>query len=123
MLINLSNHPVENWSAKQTLTATLQFGEIIDLSFPQIPPDWDSDKIGKLANDYFHKCYQLLKNKKLPYAVHLAGEPVFCFILAQQLLKANIRCISSTTERIAVEENGMKVSEFRFKRFRDYLLL
>ena len=123
MLINLSNHPVENWSAEQKMAATLQFGKIVDLSFPQIPPDWDTDKILQLANEYFHKCKQRLETEKLPCAVHLAGEPVFCFILAQLLLKANICCVNSTTERIAVEENGMKVSEFRFKRFREYVLL
>lgn len=123
MLINLSNHPCQNWSAEQKAVATSQFGEIIDLSFPQIPPDWDTDKICKLVNEYFHICEQLWEDEKSSCTVHLVGEPVFCFILAQLLLKANICCVSATTERIVVEENGIKVSKFRFKRFREYMLL
>ncbi|MDR0612493.1 MAG: hypothetical protein LBG45_03230 [Dysgonamonadaceae bacterium] len=50
------------------------------------------------------------------------GEPVFCFLLAQLLLNANITCFTSTTERIVVEKDGMKTSEFRFGRFREYKL-
>ena len=46
-----------------------------------------------------------------------------CFLLAQLLLKENITCLVSTTERITTEKNGTKISEFRFGRFREYKLL
>ena len=66
---------------------------------------------------------QLLCDKNETGAVHLAGEPVFCFLLAQLLLKENITCLVSTTERITTEKDDVKISEFRFGRFREYKLL
>jgi hypothetical protein len=122
MLINLSNHPSADWSPEQIKAANEQFGETADLPFPSIPADWDAGEVGKLANDYFCQCKQFLENEDSASAVHLAGEPVFCFVLAQMLLKAGINCITSTTERIVYEDKGTKISEFRFCRFREYLL-
>jgi hypothetical protein len=123
MLINLSNHPSAKWSAEQKHAAESQFGEIVDLLFPHIPAEWDTAKVSELANDYLYQCKRLLENESKLSAVHLAGEPVFCFVLANLLLKAGINCITSTTERIVMEKNnGTKISEFKFCRFREYLL-
>jgi hypothetical protein len=122
VLINLSNHPSANWPEEQLQAASL-FGKIVDLPFPAIPPEWDTEQETNTAYEYLDKCKQLLCDKNEKSVVHLAGEPVFCFLLAQLLLKANIACLTSTTERIAVEENGTKTSEFRFGGFREYKLL
>ena len=122
MLINLSNHPSANWSAEQKNAAELQYGKIVDLPFPNIPAEWDAEEVVELANDYLRRCERLLDNGDPASAVHLAGEPVFCFVLAQLLLKAGVICLVSTTERIVCEDNGTKTSVFRFNRFRKYLL-
>jgi hypothetical protein len=122
MLINLSNHPSTSWQPLQ-LEAAAAYGEIVDLPFPVISPDWDTAKVETVAREYSDKYKQLLYDKSKQSAVHLAGEPVFCFLLAQLLLKENVICLTSTTERIVVEENSTKISEFRFGRFREYKLL
>jgi hypothetical protein len=122
MLINLSNHPSVNWKPEQ-IAAAQAFGEIVDLPFPAILPEWDTEKVILMAHEYLDKCKRLVDGKDKTSAVHLAGEPIFCFALAQLLLKENITCLVSTTERITTEENGMKISEFRFGRFREYKLL
>jgi hypothetical protein len=122
MLINLSNHPSVNWMPEQITTAQ-SFGKIVDIPFPAIPPDWDTEKVILMAHEYLDKCKQLLNSKNETSAVHLAGEPIFCFVLAQLLLKENITCLASTTERIVTEKNGIKTSEFRFRCFRKYKLL
>lgn len=36
------------------------------------------------------------------------------------LQASGIRCVASTTARDVVEEGGVKVSKFRFVRFREY---
>jgi hypothetical protein len=122
LLINLSNHPSVSWQQPQ-LEAASVYGEIVDLSFPVISPDWDTAEVETVVREYSDKCKQLLYERSGQSAVHLAGEPVFCFLLAQLLLKENITCLTSTTERIVAEENGTKISEFRFGRFREYKLL
>ena len=91
MLINLSNHPTEQWSDKQATTARLQFGELVDMPFPPISPSFSSNEVSDLANDYLQKCKKLLEKETPPNAVHLMGETVFCFLLGQLLLKAGIR--------------------------------
>jgi hypothetical protein len=122
MLINLSNHPSISWQFPQ-LEAAAAYGEIKDMPFPAIHPSWDTEQVRAVANNYFLQCTRCLSDANEKSAVHLAGEPVFCFLLAQLLLKENITCLTSTTERIVAEENGTKISEFRFGRFREYKLL
>ncbi|MDR1895469.1 MAG: CRISPR-associated protein [Prevotellaceae bacterium] len=122
MLINLSNHPSALWQPAQ-IEAAAVYGEILDMAFPVINPDWDVNQVKELAENYFRQCKQSLLNAGGDSAVHLVGEPVFCFLLAQLLLKKHILCITSTSERIVSEEGGKKISEFRFKRFREYKLI
>jgi hypothetical protein len=121
MLINLSNHPSTNWQPEQ-LAAAQSFGEVVDLPFPSIPPEWDTEKVANMAYEYLDKCKLLFHSKNANNVVHLAGEPIFCFVLAQLLLKENIVCLTSTTQRIVTEKNDMKTSEFRFGCFREYKL-
>lgn len=121
MLINLSNHPSINWEQSQTEAAVRDFGDIIDIAFPHIDPQWDVDKIIELAKDYFNKILlELANHAGLNNAVHLMGETVFCFILANMLKRAGITCLASTTIRNANENNGVKTSVFEFVRFRKY---
>lgn len=123
MLINLSNHPSNNWSEKQIAEAKKLFGEIVDIPFPQINPAEDENYINSITDEYLLICKEKLKNTvKENSAVHLMGEFNFTFLLACKLLKAGIKCVSSTTERNAIEKDGVKVSEFKFVRFREYKL-
>ncbi len=55
MLLNLSNIPVSGWSKKQISTAEKEFGEITELPFPQIYPEWETSDITKLAIEYSEK--------------------------------------------------------------------
>lgn len=115
MLLNLSNHPSTNWPESQKKAAIETFGSIEDLPFPQIDPNWDEDKIDELAAEYLLKIMQIN-----PAAVHIMGELTFAFKLVDRLKAENIKCVASTTVREASEENGIKISVFRFIRFREY---
>lgn len=123
MLINLSNHPLSTWTEKQIETADKIYNQIIDLEFPLIPPDADEGTVTVLAEDYKNICIERLSTSKdKNNAVHIMGEMTFCFALVSLLLKENIECIASTTERLVTEENDIKTSKFDFVKFRKYKL-
>lgn len=45
MLLNLSNHPSPSWDNYQLQTALWQFGEVIDIAFPNINPNNTEEEI------------------------------------------------------------------------------
>jgi len=121
MLINLSNHPLTNWSDLQIKTANDLYGKVVDIAFPEIPPDADEYLIEELANDYKDICLETLSNyPNENNAVHIMGELTFCFSLITALKKNGIVCVASTTDRNTVQSDGIKYSEFKFVNFRGY---
>jgi hypothetical protein len=120
MLLNLSNHPSPTWPPEQRQAAEQHFGPgITDLPFPQITPEADEQAIEDLADGYHRRIMAM--NPK-PAAVHLMGEMTFTFALVKRLQASGLRCVASTTARDVVEEGGVKVSKFRFVRFRAYVV-
>lgn len=119
MLINLTNHPSTKWSETQT-EAAKRFGEIVDLSFPQVDPKGDETYIANLAEEYCQKVLELADGT--PIAVHVMGEMTLTFAIVKKLQAANVVCMASTTERIVhVTLEGNKESLFQFVGFRNYL--
>jgi hypothetical protein len=120
MLINLSNHKSTTWSSEQFAIAHAQYHGIHDLDFPQIPPTHSGNEVQQLASEYHTaiKAIQLLYDEGI--TVHLMGEMTFCHALCTMLKAESIKVVASTTERIAVEANGVKTSVFKFVQFREY---
>lgn len=119
MFINLSNHPSNLWDKSQ-LSSASTYGEIEDIPFPMIPPEWDTEQVTEMAEFYFNKINSKLNIIKKVSAVHIAGEAVFCFHLITLLLNEEYTVITSTTQRIVKEEDGKKISLFNFVKFRRY---
>jgi hypothetical protein len=119
MLINLSNHPSSLWGETQTSEANVRFGEIIDLPFPVVDPAGDEKYIQALVEEYIPKI-QFLTHGSSRATVHIMGELTFTFAMVAALQKLGVKCLASTTNRITTEENGLKTSEFRFVKFREY---
>lgn len=116
MLLNLSNHPSTAWSEAQLKAAKAQYGELIDLPFPNIPPTFSRAEVDALAADYEQQVLALS-----PSAVHLMGEMTFTCNLVQRLLARGIPSVASTSERRVVEEaDGKKTLLFQFVQFRGY---
>lgn len=115
MLLNLTNHPSKQWSAKQHDHAVEFYKEVIDLPFPQISPVLDSTSLDMLVDEYEIKIRQIS-----PVAVHIMGEMTFAFRLIQRLKSVGILCIASTTERITEQVENTKTSHFEFVQFRAY---
>lgn len=127
MLINLSNHPSHLWSAEQTKAAKEQYGEIVDLPFPQIASDADIDSVIALAEEYVNKCLKMMHYTDVHTfdfdrnTVHVMGEMTFTYNVVRYLRQMAFRPVASTTERISeVDANGVKTSVFKFKQFRGY---
>lgn len=122
MLINLSNHPSENWPEAQKQAAIKEFGCIEDLAFPRIDPTVESRDVLTLARDFTDQIERRLKmSHDNSDAIHIMGEMTFTCSLVRLLQQRHIRCIAATTLRIAEEnKSGQKISQFVFKQFRDY---
>ena len=116
MLLNLSNHPSETWPKIQTDIAIKIFQQILDLPFPPIPPNINSDELDLLVDEYEKKV-----TREGPTAIHIMGELSFTHRLVNRLNGLGYRCIVSTTERIVTTDGtGNKTSTFKFVQFRDY---
>lgn len=118
---NLTNHPSAKWSDEQKASALLMVGgdaEIVDIPFPNIPPEATGREVRKTAFDYLVKYFDGADTESV---VLVQGEMVFTFNMVNLLQTERIRCVAATTERKVEERpNGEKVSVFKFVRFRNY---
>lgn len=120
MLINLSNHPSSNWDSFQHESAA-PFGEIIDIPFPEIDPDWDSQQIKELAREYLQRIKTLAGEESAVPVVHIMGEYSFCYQLVEMLKNHGIDAVVSTSKRQSViNSDGTKTIRFDFVKFRNY---
>ncbi len=118
IFINLSNHPSSKWEKKQKEAAE-QFGDIVDIPFPDVNPNDDHSEIETLADQYVKIIEEKAKNATA--IVHVMGEMTFTYSIVSRLNERGIGCVASTTERKAIENaDGLKTSEFSFVRFREY---
>lgn len=118
MLINLSNHPSQYWGNRQ-MEAARCYGDVVDLPFPVVAPDADSQELQILAQDCVQKILSLDKGNRI--TVHIMGEMTLSFIVVKLLKEKGIRCVASTTERkTTYNDDGAKLSEFSFVKFREY---
>jgi len=121
MLINLSNHPIDEWDEKQKNEAASLYGKVIDIPFPAVPPQADSLEIDRMTDEYLQKIQTIAKNNEV--VVHIMGEMTFCYALIQKLQKQNIKCVASTTERnVRFLPTGERAVDFNFIQFRAYNL-
>jgi hypothetical protein len=120
MFINLSNHSICYWDSAQIDAVPKRYGEIVDMTFPNIPPQLSTDDVTKLAKEYLDKIEVLCLDSGTDNAVHLMGETIFVFTLATMLIKSGYMVFASTTERIVSYEGGDKISTFKFVNFRQF---
>ena len=100
MFVNLSNHPSNRWERAQLETARENYGEIVDMPFPQVTPDASNDELQILAQEYVQRIMSLTKSQTV--TVHIMGEMTF------------------TERKNTYNDDGTKVSEFQFVKFREY---
>lgn len=118
--INYTNHPSVNWSEAQRQAAQI-YGEIMDMDFPEIEPQWDEEQVASLACQQAEK---IIAQK--PVAVLVQGEFTFSYALISLLLQAGIRVLAACSQRctdsvINEKQETIRRSVFKFVRFRQYL--
>ena len=117
MFINLTNHPSTEWSEEQ-LDAARQYGEIVDIPFPIIEPEWTKADIMRSVKVYVEMIMGLKADETV---IHVMGEMTFTHNLVNAMKAQGITCVASTTERnTIITPDGKKVSEFKFVQFREY---
>jgi hypothetical protein len=117
MFVNVSNHSSDKWSPEQ-LKSARQFGEVVDLGFPNVNPNLFSVELEDLVLEWLEKITSLEKDEMIH--VHLMGETGFVCRLAMRLSNLKFHVLHSTTARVVEEKaDGTKVSIFKFVRFRD----
>lgn len=118
LLVNFSNHPLESWEDEQKKAAK-EYGELVDVPFPAIDPEADEIYINSLAEQYSEQLLAYAKDYHL--TVHVMGEMTFVYRVVSLIKEQGVTCIASTTERDAEMTNdGRKVSDFQFVKFRRY---
>ena len=118
MFVNFSNHPSRHWDDRQ-MEAARCYGDVVDLPFPVVVPDADSQELQPLAQD----CVQMIlsQGEAGSITVHIMGEMTLTFMIVKLLKEKGIRCVASTTERkTTYNDDGTKLSEFSFVKFREY---
>lgn len=118
MFINFSNHPSTNWSEKQ-INKAKEYGEVIDIPFPQVNPLATHAEIDLLANEFINKIVE-----KNPSIVMVQGEMTLCFrviqLLKEQGIKVVCACSTRNTKEIIQDGKTIKTAIFEFVQFREY---
>lgn len=119
MFVNFTNHPSNNWSNSQLVKAK-EYGEIVDLPFPNIPSNLSEEELIRMADNYVEKIYALK-----PKAVLCQGEMVFTHLMVNKLKEKGILVLAAisdrVTEEIKMDDRTLKTSEFTFLGFRKYI--
>lgn len=119
MFINLSNHSSDKWS-KEMLEAAQQYGQVIDIAFPNVGADWDELKVDEVATQYFEKISQY-ENP----IIMIQGEFTLTYRLVTLCKEKGYKVVSACSERISQEKvcsdgSVNRTSIFKFVRFREY---
>lgn len=91
------------------------------MSFPMIPPEWSTEQVAVLVENYNRKIKEILPTPNDGSVIHVMGESVFTFKLVTVLIKEGYTVVASTTEHITNYEGDKKISEFKFVQFRPYV--
>ena len=119
IFINHTNHNSSQWNIEQ-IAAAESYGKILDLPFPEIPPNFSTEEVRQMV---------LLNLKEIlklsPKAVLCQGEFSYTVAMVEELKKNKIPVMAATSERIvseitASDGSTKKISIFRFVRFREY---
>jgi NAD(P)H-flavin reductase len=118
MFVNFTNHPSQYWSDRQ-LDAARKYGDIYDISFPDVNSRATYGQVRKYARKYTE---QIVKFS--PRAVLCQGEFTLVFAVVELLKSRGITVLAACTKRIVTEnmENGVtkKSTEFKFISFRKF---
>lgn len=115
--INFSNLHTNKWPADRLEGAKeiADGGEIINLAFPLLSPEVSKEDVYEQAEICVEKI--VAHN---PDVVFCQGEFSLCFRIVELLKERNIPVVTVCNERIIYEQDGRKMSGFKFIQFREF---
>ena len=117
--INFSNHPYAQWMQTQKEAAE-EYGEVVDLPFPPVPPEATCGDISEMADEYVSRIMGMN-----PGAVMCQGEFTLAFAVVAKLKSLGVEVLAACSERKVTEtvESGItkKLIVYEFVQFRDYI--
>ena len=124
VFINFSNHQTSKWSIEQknAAYALADTDHVVDMKFPKVPTDADSDEIERLAFEYVATMRELIGDEE-GYVMVQGEASLSCAVVQMLNNPANYKItpVCATTERIAKEmPDGSINRKFEFVRFREY---
>lgn len=113
--VNISNHPSERWSADQRRAAEALGGRIVDIPFPAVPPEAQTDDLAALAETIIANVPSGCTHAMV------MGEFTLTLVLVRRLQARGVSCVVAAGPRKAEElPDGEKLSRFEFVTFREY---
>lgn len=117
--VNFSNHPSDKWGTEQKEAAE-EYGKIIDIQFPNVPPDATCNEVAFLAEEYVD-----IICDKSPTVVLCQGEFTLSYAVIRRLNRRGIKVVAACSDRVVeetIDENGNtnKNVVFKFVQFREY---
>lgn len=114
VFVNFTNHPSDKWEKCQ-LQAALEYGEIVDVPFPNVDPAGDELYIRVLAQESVEK----IMNYE-PEVVLCQGEFCLVYQVAARLMHRGVIVLAACSERIVKEKANKKETVFVFRQFRQF---
>ena len=118
MFVNFTNHPSDKWDTDQKNAANA-YGEIIDIPFPDVDPEYGEEDVRKLAGECVEKIMAVN-----PDCVLCQGEFCLSYSVINAMKAAGIKVVAACSKRVAVENvidgKTVRVSHFQFVKFREY---
>ena len=119
MLLNFTNHAASDWSTDQRQAAQA-YGVILDLPFPDVPPELSAAEVAALADDW--AAYILAMH---PDCVLCQGEMTLTARMVRLLQAQGATVVAACSARCATDWTDAagcthRRAEFRFVRFREY---
>ena len=119
MFLNFTNHPAAGWSAEQR-RAALAYGVILDLPFPDGPPECSTAEVAVLADAWAARILAMH-----PDCVLCQGEMTLTARVVRLLQSRGVPVVAACSARCAASRTDAdgcthRQTEFRFVQFREY---
>lgn len=114
MFINFTNHTSKLWDKAQ-LEAAKEYGEIVDLGYPNVSPGSTREEVYQLGEE----CYRRIMEYQ-PSAVLCQGEYTLVCYLVRRLQESRVLVLAACTQRSCYMVGNEKRSVFEFVQFREY---
>ena len=120
MFLNFTNHPSGAWSQAQR-QAALAYGQIVDMPFPDVPPQLSAAQTAALAGDAAARILALA-----PDCVLCQGEMTLTCEVVRLLQAAGVPVVAACSARCVTTRTDAdgcthRTAEFRFVQFRPYI--